>query len=113
MFGEIIITGHVHLEIIERMGDAHAGYIESDHAANFSHDPHGCRLILGIYGSAETTKDDHDIVIDRHLFLMLHAEMGIPKQPNQGQNSGYKKTTRHPELRSVKAGAGRVFHHRS
>ncbi len=38
---------HVHLEIIERMGDAHTGFIESDHAANFSHDLHGCRLTVG------------------------------------------------------------------
>ena len=47
MLSEVIVTGHVHFEIIERMGNAHAGFIESDHAANFSHDPHGCRLTLG------------------------------------------------------------------
>jgi hypothetical protein len=47
MLGEVIVTGHVYFEIIERMGNAYTGFIESDHAANFSHDLHGCRLTLG------------------------------------------------------------------
>ena len=37
MLGEVIVAGHVHLEIVERMGDVCSGFIESDHATNFSH----------------------------------------------------------------------------
>ena len=58
MLSEIIITGHVHLEIIERMGDAHTGYIESDHAVTISQDNNRCRGITGSVGSADTTNDD-------------------------------------------------------
>ena len=58
MLGEIIVTGHVHLEIVERMSDAHPGFIESDHAVTISHDTNRCRGITGNTGSADTTHDD-------------------------------------------------------
>jgi hypothetical protein len=39
----------VHLEIVQGMGDVDTRYIESNHAANISHDRHCCRGTIGSF----------------------------------------------------------------
>jgi hypothetical protein len=46
---EVILLGHVRAEILHRRADLFAGFVESNHAANVSHGPHDCRLILGSF----------------------------------------------------------------